>query len=110
MSLPDHHKTSDFDLTIGRELQSWAGRQHAPAEVRRRVLVEAAGDGRARQKYSRVPIAAPFRVVRWFRRWLCDAPVRQLPELPHKELSKWLFNQAMWHSLGNDRRAVRFVC
>jgi len=98
MSSPKLRKHSDFDLTIGRELQSWASRQHAPAEVRRRVL-----DGAAVQARS-------LRSVRRLQQWLNIGPVRRKPQLPYTELTQWLYNQAMWHSLGNDRRAVRFVC
>jgi hypothetical protein len=102
MSSPDLRKASEFDLTIGRELQSWANRQQAPAEIRRRVLEEAGARGRTP--------AGPQLAVRRLRQLLRIAPARRKPQLPYTELSQWLFNQAMWHSLGNDRRAVRFVC
>jgi hypothetical protein len=107
MNSPKLRTHSDFDRTIGRELQSWAGRQHAPAEVRRRVLTEAAAQEPTRRRLF--GLRSP-RVVRRFRHWLSAGPTRRKPQIPYTELSQWLFNQAMWQSLGNDRRAVRFVC
>jgi hypothetical protein len=107
MNSPKLHKRSEFDLTIGHELESWAGRQEAPAEVRARVLDGAAALERKRRRFVRR--RGPL-VVQRLHQWLTTRPVRRKPQVPYTELSQWLFNQAMWQSLGNDRRAVRFVC
>jgi hypothetical protein len=107
MSSPDLRKRGEFDLTIGHELQSWAGRHHAPADTRRRVMEGAAELERKRRPPS--GLRSSSAVLR-IRQLLHIGPARRKPQLPYSELSQWLFNQAMWHSLGNDRRSVRFVC
>ena len=108
MSSPKLQKHSDFDVTIGRELQSWAARQQPPADARARLLEAAASE--SHQSTKRPGRRSP-RIVTQVQRWLAAAvPLRRKPQLPYTELSQWLFNQAMWQSLGNDRRAVRFVC
>jgi hypothetical protein len=107
MNSPKLRKGSDFDQTIGRELQSWSARQQPPADLRERILNQAAAQERKRRRAfaSRSPLA-----LRKLRHWLLSGTARRKPQLPYTELSQWLFNQAMWHSLRNDRRAVRFVC
>lgn len=107
MSSPRLQKQSDFDATIGRELQSWAARQQAPAGGRARLLDAAAAQTRkpAKRQARRSP-----RFVTELHRWLTATPARRNPQMPYSELSQWLFNQAMWQNLGNDRRTVRFVC
>lgn len=107
MSSPRLQKQSDFDATIGRELKSWAARQQPPADARARLL-EAAAAQSQKPTERRAPRASAMTKVQ---RWLSAVvPSRRNPQLPYTELSQWLFNQAMWQSLGNDRRAVRFVC
>ena len=107
MSSPRLRKGSDFDHTIGRELQSWAGRQQPPADLRERILAEAAVQERKQRRLFNFRSPLAFRRLRI---WLHPGPARRKPQIPYTELSQWLFNQAMWHNLGNDRRAVRFVC
>jgi hypothetical protein len=107
MNSPDLRKRGEFDLTIGHELQSWAGRQQAPADIRRRVMEGAAELERKRRRPN--GLRSPFAFLR-IRQLLHLGLPRRKPQLPYSELSQWLFNQAMWQSLGNDRRSVRFVC
>ena len=108
MSSPRLQRKSDFDATIGRELEAWGSRQRAPANGRARLLEAAAAQS---SNPSRRFPKRGLRFLNHFQRWLsAAAPSRRRPQMPYTELSQWLFNQAMWQSLGNDRRAVRFVC
>ena len=108
MSSPKLQKQSEFDATIGRELQSWAARQKPPAGARARLLEAAAAQ--SLQHTNRIPRRRP-RIFKQVQRWLAAAVAgNRSPQMPYSELSQWLFNQAMWQNLGNDRRAARFVC
>lgn len=108
MSSPRSKQSSsnEFDATIGRELKSWAARQHAPTSLRTRVLEQA-----VRQPGKSA--AAPARRSQFIKRlqvWLVGPTAVHGPQLSYSDLTQWLSSQAAWHNLGNDRRAVRFVC
>jgi len=103
MNSPRLKKYDEFDATIGLELESWAERQQPPAGGRE-ALLQAAG-----KRKQRAVLRAP-RALRKLKHWLISPQSSNHPGLPYNELSQWLYAQAMWHSLDNDRRAVRFVC
>lgn len=103
MNSPRMDRHSDFDSTIGQELKSWAARQQAPVDSRAVLLAAARAAAPRRRSWSRV-------TARRIQSWLAASFGRRPPRLPHTELTQWLFTQAMWHNLGIDRRAVRFVC
>lgn len=107
MNSPRVQRPDEFDATIGRELKAWAGRQQPPAAVRAAILQAAA-------ERSPTPAKAVIQgrspVLQRIQQWLVSPHGRRQPQLPYSELSQWLFTEAMWHSLGIDRRAVRYVC
>ena len=107
MSSPRSQQFDAFDATIGRELKSWANRQHAPTSIRTTLLEEAARRAKkpaAGSATRRTPFMKRLHV------WLVGpTPVRG-SQLSYSDLTQWLSSQAAWHNLGNDRRAVRFVC
>lgn len=101
MNSPELQKYDEFDASIGRELRSWAARQQPPAGGREALLEAAA---------PRTRRSIRANMLNRIQRWLLSPRATSGPDLPYVELSQWLYAQAMWHSLGNDRRAVRFVC
>jgi hypothetical protein len=106
MNSPRLNKKDEFETVIAQDLKAWSARVQAP-ESSRQALLEAAAR-QERRSMRRLP-ALKSLVPQGLQRWL-TAPLSRAPKLPQSELAQWLFTQAMWHNLGNDRRAVRFVC
>lgn len=107
MNSPRSQKFDAFDATIGRELKNWATRQHAPASIRATLLEEAAVRAKkpaAGSAHRRNTFVKRLQV------WLVGPTSVRGPQLSYSDLTQWLSSQAAWHNLGNDRRAVRFVC
>ncbi len=107
MSSPRSQDFDEFDVTIGRELKNWGSKQQAPAAVRSIIL-----DNAARHAKKSVSSGAYRRkqFVKRLQHIFVGANAFRGPEMTYPDLSQWLFSQAAWHNLGNDRRTVRFVC
>jgi hypothetical protein len=106
MNSPKLQKYDEFETTVARDLKIWSGRVQSPAGGREALLRKAAErTRRAPRRISMLRSLVPHRLQRWL-----TSPRDRLPKLPQTELTQWLYTQAMWHNLGNDRRAVRFVC
>lgn len=98
---------SEFDITIGRELKNWGDRQKAPGNARAQILEKAA------QQPTYHAVKIQFRLpaaLRKLHALLFETTTTRRPDMPYAELTRWLAAQAAWQHLGNDRRAVRFVC
>jgi len=100
MSTPRLRKHAGDEAALRQEFQSWAGKQRPPASARNTLLQDAART----RKLVRQP-----RLISRFQDWLAAASPARSP-LPFSDLSQWMFSQSTWHHLGNDRRALRFVC
>jgi hypothetical protein len=107
MSSPRSKYTNDFDTTIGHELKSWSSKQQAPSSIRTSLLDAAARQVKQPAKDNQSQKSNGFKRIQ---NWLFGTVGRPEPQRHYADLSQWLFTQAAWHSLGNDRRSVRFVC